>query len=692
MKLRQKLAVVLASAMVVTAVPVVTMAASTASVSKVVTVSKDDVPLGSNAPKLTINLKDSFTSSSQFYLVLEDAKWDQWDKDVITEITTKNGVTGTVTPYSKTEATVKFDADLEDDDVIYIPFTNVVVTGNAVVKVDGNETEINDASFAFAKYSDSTKATVTSKSTKTFYTGTKEVGTIVLAESVVGDLAGETVTVELEHSDYKFVSDTVVLNGTKGYSGYGENEAYPITVASDGMSFDIKLPELTGSGKGSFEISGLEVKSQVKSPSTGDLEVYVTGDKVTSTTVKVATVADYGTTLKVDKVDEVKAGKVATVELTYKQVTTDSVPEGTVEFTVDNGYFTKDSLESLGIAKANWIYEDEDDKNDNEIIGFEITFGGTGSYKEFKEKEVKIQTKLGATGDVTVKTSGRFVEDQEVVVATTKETLKVDAEAMTLKVGQSKQVGGKLVLTEAEAGNFERGKVITLTLPEENGISFTELPTVEADGLTVETSWNNDSTTKGAIDIKVTKASKEAGSITIKDFEVKVDRTVPQGYYDLTIEVEKYAGDLTSEDFFVVGTPNSEELAANGLPKGTATFTIGSANYTVNGKVETMDASAYIQDPGYTMIPVRYVASAFGVAPQDILFSNGTATIFAGTRTIQLTAGSDVAVVNGASIKLATKVVIKDNRTYAPVGEIARILGVSANWDGTNKVATFENK
>ena len=689
MKLRQKLAVVLASAMVVTAVPVVTMAASTATVSKVVTVSNDDEVLGSNAPQLSITLKDNFTSSSQFYLVLEEAKWDE---DVVTTITTKNGVTGTVEPYSETEATVTFAADLATSDVIYIPLTNVIVTGNAVVKIDGNETEITDASFAFAKYTDSSKATVSAKSLKTFYTGTNKVGTVVVAENTVGDLAGQEIVIELEHNDYKFTG-TPTITGTKGYSSATATEqleASTIKVEDDAIT--ITLPKtLTGSGKGAIEISGIQVKSTAKSPETGDLEVYVTGKKVTSTTVKVATVADYGTTLAVDKVDEVKAGKVATVELTYKQVTEDSVPQGTVEFTVDNGYFTEASLKELGIAEADFIYEDEDDKDVNEIIGFDITFGGTGTYKQFKEKEVKIQTKLGATGDVTVKTSGRYVEDQEVVVATVKETLKLDAEAMTLKVGQSKQVGGKLVLTEAEAGNFERGKVITLTLPEESGMSFTELPTVEANGLTVETAWK-DSTSKSAIQIKVTKGSKEAGSITIKDFEVKVDRTVPQGYYDLKVAVENYSGTVKAKEFFVVGTPNTEELAANGLPKGTATFTINSAEYTVNGKVATMDVTAYIQDPGYTMVPVRYVATAFGVNPQDILYSNGTATIFAGSRTIQLTAGSDVAVVNGASIKLATKVVVKDGRTYAPVGEIARILGVSVNWDSASKVATFENK
>ena len=74
------------------------------------------------------------------------------------------------------------------------------------------------------------------------------------------------------------------------------------------------------------------------------------------------------------------------------------------------------------------------------------------------------------------------------------------------------------------------------------------------------------------------------------------------------------------------------------------------------------------------------------------MFGKGTVTIFAGTRTVQLTNGSDIAVVNGANVAMSTKVVIKDNRTYAPIGEIAKILGVSSTWDNTTKTATFTNK
>ena len=104
-----------------------------------------------------------------------------------------------------------------------------------------------------------------------------------------------------------------------------------------------------------------------------------------------------------------------------------------------------------------------------------------------------------------------------------------------------------------------------------------------------------------------------------------------------------------------------------------------------------MDAPAYIQNPGYTMVPVRYAANAFGVADKDIIFGKGTVTIFAGERTISITNNSDVALVNGNPVTMGAKVVIKEGRTYAPAGEIARLLGIKTSWDSNTKTATFEN-
>ena len=92
------------------------------------------------------------------------------------------------------------------------------------------------------------------------------------------------------------------------------------------------------------------------------------------------------------------------------------------------------------------------------------------------------------------------------------------------------------------------------------------------------------------------------------------------------------------------------------------------------------------------MVPVRYVANAFGVSDSDILFGKGTVTLFAGERTISLTTGSNIAVVNGNNVAMSTKVVNKDGRTYVPAGQIASLLGVKSTWDSASKTATFENK
>ena len=703
MKLRQKLAVVLASAMVVTAVPVVTMAASTSAVSKVVTVSEDTV-LGDSAPVLSIKLQHGFTTSQSFYLALENAKWNA---DTTVNVTNKVGaVVGTLkADKDAKDATVKFnnDAVLAKDDTLYISLAGVKVTGEAKVTVDAVGTEIDNATLTFANKSDA-DATVTAKDAKTFYTTTKdgeEVGTIVITEGVVGSFASadaedRTITIDLEHGDYEFLNDTLTLTGKRGFTGI--NDAVSVTLNADKDRLTVVLPRTNAATQvGTFEISDIKVKSIDKAPETGDLEVTVEGQddtKVASTTVKVATVAEYGTELTVAEKKEVTSGKETKVKITYKETTKDSVGKSDVDFVLNQGYIEKSSVDALNAAP---IYEDKDAEkaaDAKKIIGFTITTTAddTKAEKFIDGKEIKIRTELDMTGEIILSTSGRYVEEQQVVVAEATPNFTVKAEAMTLKVGQSNQVGGKFVITEAEKGALDKSSVITLELPDEDGISFTELPEITVDGAKAKVEWK-DKTSKSAINVTLTKSSKEApATITVEGVEVKVDRTVPQGTYDLKLSIEGYEGTLKSEDFFVVGTPNEEELAANGLPKGTATFTIGSTNYTVNDKTATMDAAAYIQDPGYTMVPVRYVATAFGVNAQDILFSNSTATIFAGSRTIQLTAGSDVAIVNGASVKLSTKVVVKDGRTYAPVGEIARILGISANWDATNKVATFENK
>jgi len=128
------------------------------------------------------------------------------------------------------------------------------------------------------------------------------------------------------------------------------------------------------------------------------------------------------------------------------------------------------------------------------------------------------------------------------------------------------------------------------------------------------------------------------------------------------------------------------------LAKAIVTFKIGESRYLVNEKEFPMDAASYIQDPGHTMIPVRYVLEAFDIGGGDISYEDKIIIIKMHGKIIGLTIGSDEAIINGISKKLRTKVVVEDGRTYAPIGEIVRLLDIQKSWDHEAKIATFINQ
>lgn len=119
-------------------------------------------------------------------------------------------------------------------------------------------------------------------------------------------------------------------------------------------------------------------------------------------------------------------------------------------------------------------------------------------------------------------------------------------------------------------------------------------------------------------------------------------------------------------------------------------FKVGTDYFIVEGKKYDMEGITYIQEPGYIMVPVRYVAYALGAKQEDVSFENGEIMVQYGNRLIQLRVGSNRAVINGNSISMQTALVMKDNISYAPIGEIANLLGVSKSWDSANKEVIFQ--
>ena len=116
-------------------------------------------------------------------------------------------------------------------------------------------------------------------------------------------------------------------------------------------------------------------------------------------------------------------------------------------------------------------------------------------------------------------------------------------------------------------------------------------------------------------------------------------------------------------------------------------LTIGQNYGYVNGVEKALDAAPIIRD-SRTMLPVRFVAEAFG-ATVGWDGATSTATIKTAEVEIKITIGAKEAVVNGKTVTLDAPAFIENSRTYMPVRFIAENLGATVGWDGATSTATL---
>ena len=155
MKLRNKLAVVLASAMVMSAVPVVTMAASTNSMaSGIMTVKEDTVfETSATAPAVSIEFKN-FKATETFYLTLEGAEWNEDGNGNLKDgnsIWSKAGVKLTVIDDETAKVEVT-DATALTNNTLELPLLTKVTENTAKVTISakGSTSTVSESTFVFA--------------------------------------------------------------------------------------------------------------------------------------------------------------------------------------------------------------------------------------------------------------------------------------------------------------------------------------------------------------------------------------------------------------------------------------------------------------------------------------------------------------------------------------------------------------
>lgn len=702
MKFRQKFAAVLAALMIATSLP--TFAASSNGVNKIITVAKDTELESAIAPELKIELKDKLAKDQTFYLNLENAEWAT-DAAVKLNARTDLNTNFTFSRENDTQLGVKaIKADGVDAGATAyrIPMFTKVKGGEATVAIDSNDTVVTSGKYVFAVSNDAT-GVLTVADAKSF-AATGKMAEITVEESYIGAFKNadkdNKIRFELEGTGFTFnyTKGVEIANALVGKKAYATKK-YPAKVI-DATTLEVTIPkgDLNATQRGAFTLEGIEVKAG-KDASYGDVNVTVSGDLNDTAELLVAKYGNYGTELKVAKEYNVTAGQeLKDIEFTLSETVTDSISRNReTGFTFTEGVTIKNVIvsKSSGVATAPVAnVEKKDDKNTNVFTVNSID--ADSAVKTSVTFKATLNVPASFTGDINLIVEGRSLEDKkEAGVAKVSAPVSVEVTPITVKAGVAKQNGGKIVIKEAEKGMLSSGKIF-LALDDAD-LNYTKAPEVKV----IEGNLKVDAkavVTKGGIEITVNSKSTKASTLEIKGGELRVTTMVPEGTYTVKVggtsisalsnaelwnTTKKEYNDIdqiVEKDFIYVGTKNVGAKAS---------FIIGQGKYEVDGIEKMMDTAAYISS-GRTMLPVRYVSDALGVAPSAILWDSAakTVTVLA-DRVIQIKVGSKEMTINGAKVPMTAAAEMKNDRIFIPVAEIARALGANVEWDNVTKTATF---
>lgn len=563
---------------------------------------------------------------------------------------------------------------------------------------------------------------------------------ITIEPSVGSTFTGDrddTLTLKL-NSGFEFVvdSNTMVDGGSAGKYEMSTLTGYEYD--DDEITFE--LCDYTGAE--SLKITGLKVEATTaKEGATATLKVSMTGND--SVSVEVATVVDYAVSMSVDEDEDVPV-IYSGVDVDNTGITDDSDHES-LEVSIDETFagawdnskkFTLSLPEGVYAADVDVVADGIELDREDFIKAYD---NGEYEYFEFDKRifeendsdndpyELDVTFTLVADpdfeGDVVLTLSGDAMEEQEVTIAKFVKPYTVSAQQNDLTIDyRNTEIPTDVVITEAEAGLWEKGTEFALTLDK---IDFDDDATVTADdesGMEIK----NVKTTNGEIRFTVdSESDDEPATVTVSDLTLYMDRNLPAGAYDLNMyaldmlgvdsaeKAEDFDGSdfdaddkgylpqtlLADEDTTVFVGDESDDIDYTAKTGFVNIVTAGSdttgfttkltvpigENYLIAGETQvTLDAPAYINDEGYTMLPVRAISTSLGIDNNNVLWDQATrtVTILYGDRIISMTAGASVMYVNGSSIPTSSSVEIVNDRTFLPMRDLATALGVTdLTWD-----------
>lgn len=326
----------------------------------------------------------------------------------------------------------------------------------------------------------------------------------------------------------------------------------------------------------------------------------------------------------------------------------------------------------------------------------------------------------GFTGDVTLKVDGAGLDKaQEVKIAKFVAPYTVEASQNNLIIDyRNTKIPTNIVVKEAEDGLWNKNSQFVFGVDKFEDDDFENDATYTVD----DKSDLEVKTIKDKLGFKIDKESADdAATVTISNISLYMSRNLAAGAYDLqlnttgsdafmkqailapagvdadeaTVKYQYYDNNAHFDEVVKEGFVN---IITAGRDKDDASFTkkvvvpVGE-KYIIAGEEQVaLDVPAYISAAGYTMLPVRAVATALGINNNNVLWNQAsrTVTILYGQRIITMVAGQKVVTVNGNTIPASATVQIKDGRTFLPMRDLATALGVTdITWDAATKTATM---
>lgn len=442
---------------------------------------------------------------------------------------------------------------------------------------------------------------------------------------------------------------------------------------------------------------------------------------------------------------EVTLKETAKSSLDVKKAFNLDLPEGV--YVTDVKVKKTDNVEINGKTGSNIKDEFEEAYKKGEYDGFEFarrSFVDTDNKADAMELSFKLElvAEPDFTGDVKLTLEGdAFDKKQEVTIAKFVAPYTVEASQNDLIIDyRNTKVPTNIVVKEAEEGLWKKNLEFTFGIDKFDDDDFENDATYTVDN---KSDLEIKEAKKG-LGFKVdTESSDEPAAVTISDISLYMSRSIAAGTYDLqlitnaninmyaealaTTEATEVDVDKITDAFGTVEEPAKYTVAEDkdfndgakinkdtvdyatvkegfinvitaGRDQDDASFTkkvvvpVGE-KYLIAGEEQVaLDVPAYISAAGYTMLPVRAVATALGINNNNVLWNQAskTVTILYGQRIITMVAGQKVVTVNGNTIPASATVQIKDGRTFLPMRDLATALGVTdITWDAATKTATM---